>query len=907
MSQMPRRVRGWFALTLAAVAAAPAALPVPLRGADPDKLPSAPKPDTSPPESPAPDAATKPAAGPAQRISDAIDALGSGDFAERERAAKALWALGDAARPALEEATRSDDPEVARRARGVLASFAFGVRPDTPKPVLDLLNQYRTGDPEQRKSAAGSLAGQGAAGARVLLKLAGDEPDPEVRQIVVNALGQVARPAVAQLVVEGDLPTAERMLATLAPHAEHAARDHAAFLLLAGGLDDALAKLEDPKDPNNVPPADKLRKAWLYRAKGDAARAAEAAAAAGEQPLADALLADAGRYADLAEAVDQRATADASVEQLGFATAYHRLAGDQAGADKWAGRLLAYATAHPSDHFNAVEALLLNERVDPALDVLVSRQNFAAAADYLTARLDFARFDDLVAKARADGSSDLPKLMCKQAVMRHFAGRAGEAAETLRAVARGEHGQPTFDTWVELIESARAAGVDREAADVWAAQALSTARPQEDLSKVFDRGGFADGERALRWWLALRDHRAGHRADEAMAIVRKLDRKQLAADELTALLTRTRELAKALPTAQRVLRLRLVADTLADHGKPDEAIALSEEIVRTIPVASQLMPLGDLYAGQKKWEQAAGAFGRAFAADPTSAPALALQGWALTQQGKQAEGRKLIDLAHLLPLANESARHALADALAKHGLKDDARRERELTARLGDPASWEVCDSVRRLADDVAAKDPLAAAALWDRAFLANLTTRTMFVDASANLSIPVLIRRTKAVGKARAGDAAGAVADARACFQMMPGDADAQIAVVRELDKAGKKSEADAVYRPAFDHFEAIRKRYPDSAPANNLVAWLCGTVKRDLDHALTCARKGVELEPRNTAILDTLSEVHFARGEYDAALAINKQCREMEPHVRHHKDNQERFERAKAGKPEAADEPED
>jgi hypothetical protein len=256
-----------------------------------------------------------------------------------------------------------------------------------------------------------------------------------------------------------------------------------------------------------------------------------------------------------------------------------------------------------------------------------------------------------------------------------------------------------------------------------------------------------------------------------MTTVRRLDRKQLSAHELTLLLAQTRELAANLPPGERVQRLRLVADTMADHGRLAEAIELSEQIAKQVPASVATAPVGRLVRPGEAVGRGGGGV-RAGRSPPTrhQAPAAAVQGWALTQQGKQADGRKLIDLAHLLPLANEAARHALADVLSRHGLTDDARRERELIARLGDPASWEVCDSVRRQADALAAKDPLAAAAMWDRAFLANLTTRTMFVDPSANLSIPVLIRRAKAVGKIRAGDAAGAVADAKACFAMMPG-----------------------------------------------------------------------------------------------------------------------------------------
>jgi tetratricopeptide (TPR) repeat protein len=200
--------------------------------------------------------------------------------------------------------------------------------------------------------------------------------------------------------------------------------------------------------------------------------------------------------------------------------------------------------------------------------------------------------------------------------------------------------------------------------------------------------------------------------------------------------------------------------------------------------------------------------------------------------------------------------------------------------------------------------NPGLAAEMWERAFLSNYSKAIMFVEPSANLTIPALIRRTRAVGVAMASKAdptraPAAVAAAAEVLALHPGDTDSQIAVVRALDRAGRKAEADAVHRKAFETYDAVRKAYPDSPAAHNLVAWLCGCDKRDLEVGLTVAKRAVELDPDNAAILDTLSEVYFARKEYDEALKVNARCREIEPWVEHHRKNLERFTAAKNGKP--------
>src|SRR6478752_6537848 len=65
-------------------------------------------------------------------IADAVAKLGSADPAERDEASKALWSIGEAARPALQETAAGDDLEAARRATEILRQIRYGIRPDTP-------------------------------------------------------------------------------------------------------------------------------------------------------------------------------------------------------------------------------------------------------------------------------------------------------------------------------------------------------------------------------------------------------------------------------------------------------------------------------------------------------------------------------------------------------------------------------------------------------------------------------------------------------------------------------------------------------------------------------------------------------------------------------------------------------
>src|SRR6187399_250338 len=78
----------------------------------------------------------------AAHIAQAIKDLGSDKFTVREKASQQLWSAGANAEPALKEAANNNDLEVKRRAREILKRFEFGVYPDTPKNIVDLVDQF---------------------------------------------------------------------------------------------------------------------------------------------------------------------------------------------------------------------------------------------------------------------------------------------------------------------------------------------------------------------------------------------------------------------------------------------------------------------------------------------------------------------------------------------------------------------------------------------------------------------------------------------------------------------------------------------------------------------------------------------------------------------------------------------
>lgn len=109
-------------------------------------------------------------------IARAVRQLGAADYKTREAATKFLWSAGTAAIPALEQASKSPDPEISLRARQILANLQYGIGPDTPDDLRDLLRSYHAADPAGKQAVVSQLAELGARAYPTLAALAGAEP-----------------------------------------------------------------------------------------------------------------------------------------------------------------------------------------------------------------------------------------------------------------------------------------------------------------------------------------------------------------------------------------------------------------------------------------------------------------------------------------------------------------------------------------------------------------------------------------------------------------------------------------------------------------------------------------------------------------------------------------------------------
>jgi hypothetical protein len=830
---------------------------------------------------------TRPAASD-ESINALIDRLADPDPTQRDAAAKSLWSLGHPAEPALRKAAAEGNPEIARRSKAILRDFTYGLYPDAPHEIFTLLDQYRKGDAQEKRAAVLGLGGAGVPGIRVLLKLREDERDANWKGLILQILTPHEHDVSAVMLADGQDADVEQMLERSAFDSPIAAQDYAALLLFNGKLKDALANLRaQPITDRSAPVL-----AALARAAGDSATARAAAEKSSNPDLLDAILTEQGDWAALAAGLVQGGQRLQPAEQLGYLCAYYRLAGDQKNADAMAAHIVDRAASAPQDYEPCAENLFLNDHTDQALTVLAQHDDYLQLTNYYAPRLQFVEALSLPRQAEQGQAATALLVKARTIGTLLFLGQKQQAREMINDVVAENRIRNDFEAWAALIDSVREAGMTHEA-DQFASLALEKATRESPLALIFNKLRLGDDTATVEWWQFFRQQNHDEPVADSLHRLRSLFDGSMPGADLEKLSEMARRYAVDLPVAERAAFEQTAADTLAADGRDDLA---SKWIDRLEGAGiAELIHAGDYRAAHKDWAAAARDYERAWEHDRTKAEALYLRGWALAQGGQAKEAESLMQRARELPLGKEDIRFELAESLARHQLKDEARKQLELILKVGAPRSWERNEALRRTAEDLAAEgDYQTAAERWDRAFLQNLSTNISFSEPWANVIVPSLVHKTRALGLIKKGQIDGALVQANLSLSEAPGDADAVIELVNALDAAGHRPEADAFYAAHTAEYRKLIETYPNSGPLHNQLAWAQVMCHRELDEAMTNGKRAVELEPTSTASMDTLAEVYFAHHDPAAAAAEMQKCVQLEPRVARHRQQLTRFQAA-------------
>ncbi len=831
-------------------------------------------------------------------ISKSIGWLGSPRFRVREKASQTLWEAGRAAEPALRKAARSNDPEVAQRAKAILDRFDCGIYPDTPAVVREAIEAFRAGADSEKQEAATRLMRLGTPGLLALRKLLPRLDNAEQRLRISSRLIETARSELPVLLERGDRSAAKSLLEMcLLGNAGQAAIDYALFHFLAGTTEEAIAEYTakwktSPDEANRTRLAKILVR--LHRSQGNWEQARQLAKEIANPLLYDAVLWEEGNWKLLSE-LDRPELAGGGANLPGVRLAYHRLAESTAKTEATLSDIqneVDLNTEDPRILRLLAEALLLNAHTHSGIELLQThRRDLGFVFELLVRQMRYQEAFALVEQARTEqvDTTERNALDLRRATALHQLGKRDAAVQIFTrlggAVTQGQNELAT-----ELLKAEVSLGLRDLAIDQ--AALLANQHSQNGV-----RGGFRDYFEPLVGEDNVED------ADVLWAELRQ------AHPDLSAnvLLHRVLDLLEGKAGAQleawlgnlpqtgirpEPVRLRTLGEVYVAAGRNAQAEAAFLEAARSSDTPQDWLRLGDFLLKQDRPREAAERYKQAWQSGRAEPLAFFLYGHALAEAGNRQEGQRLMDLSHWLPLGDMTQRAEFIRELDERGFDEAADREMAIILRAGWYNDWRVGNVLNRAARQAIRDQRFAQAAdYYQRSVVGCMRTGARFIEPRAYLSVPQTVAIHRARGLLQAGKLDAAIAGIEASLKVMPGNLDLAIAVVPELDQRERQADAQRVYRRVADTYAKLCQDHPESAFAHNAVAWLAAGCRRDLDQGLEHARKAVALEPERPGYRDTLAEVHFRRGEQAQAIAEMQRCLKMDRDNRYYQRQLSRF----------------
>jgi Tfp pilus assembly protein PilF len=845
----------------------------------------------------------------AEEIAQAVKQLGDDSFAVREKATKFLGNAGRAAESALQAALKSDDPEVAARARRILDNFKYGIYPDTPAPIVQLARQFQSDDQKGKPATLTKLLAQGSAAYLVALKLVNAEENLQVRAALDLQLRNESQRLGGELMADGKWDNLEELLEKMALHADMGSsvgdlnptlRNYAAFLLLRGTLANKITQLAKPSSKPLEPRHAEIL-AYLYRAAGDLPSAERVAEQTKDKSLQKWLLWEQGKWKELLDRhpPEEDLKNGLFVEVLGYRASYLRLSGQMEDFEKELARIRrldGIRNVNSNEPLNYAKRLFLNDRPQQGIDLLIEAKKYSSAFEMLRAQMRIREALALADKVQGEPHLEAFNLQLQLALALSDMGEKEKALKILAQLGENLKGIPQFQANHQLWVRTEAKMGLKDQAVAHAAELCTRFDKAVPPLWFFQEMYPKQVEAAGVWWKYLRAKFAAEDYQGTLKRLRNIMDAPLEAGELATLVDGAADWVKGndgLKKEERESGFLVLGETCLAGGLKKQAETFFEDAVAEGATSKALLRLGDFFADNKQWQQASEAYAKAWQVDKQKPLPLFLQGRALVQAGQNQEGEKLMKLAHWLPLGKGETRFELADALVKRGLTQEAQGEWELFARIGALDSLHSDNAQQRLAGQAQAEEKfLDAAARLQFFMMLGLSSNRFFLNNATYLNLPYGVHLARGHGFLQAGKTKEALEEIQACLTLIPGKLDAPISLVPLLEKKGRPGEADDLFEKVYTHWTQICADYPNSAQAHNQAAWLCACCRRRLDEALTHAQRAVALEPKRAGNMDTLAEVHFQRGEQSQAIDLMRACIKLDPGRDYFRKQLQRFE---------------
>ncbi len=877
-----------------------------------------------------------------EAIAVAVQQLGAGDFEIRQRATAFLWQAGRVTEPALQRASDSQDAEVRLRARSILEDFRYGVFADTPEEVAALVRRYRHAESKSREFLWPQLLSQ--ASIETLVAIITNEPNGDRRQQVLDRLerdGDVEyavslaekwsgvdgspeeltrldnfiRRQVPYFLAQHQYERAESLLEQSATDSP-GIRNWAAYLFLRGQLDAKIEelRLEALRDANQPEQLVLIQTKLVHmlRVKGDedGALAVARQLPTDKDSLLRGLLFDRRDWSELASRQREVLAAELnngttnSIEALGFAAAYNRLAGNKDEFEKHINtiRTRSEKLFGGDSLTHCREALFLNGFTDEAIQLLgrddpaqafqvqIMRNQYVdafEAAGIGTTRQsrDAWLAEVLVNPDRSKNWHNNFQIAVQLAQVLATVGEKLESVEMFEQLANSIKSNSEGVQLRQIAEAELRAKMVEEAFE-HAAQAYDKDRNAASITLLFVNHPTA----AKTWWDIYVALEPNDTTPQRLARVRELFYQQKNRDQVIAQISAVLARVQALDAkhASRTKWLQAIGETYALHQETEQARQCYESIAKEYGPAA--IRLADMLAKQEEWVAASNWYHSAWQQDHQPY-ALYLYGEMLAKAGTEDVGKESKQLARLIPLAGASRYEGLASHLAQRDLVDAAQQECEFLRRCSTWSELPMFHAIATLSQAVAPDDPLRAAAYSEQRMLNCLQELWHFTDESSYVRIPLEVHRDRAKGLLKQHQLSAAVDELRMCQQIWLGDLNIPEAFVPQLDEAGQSAAADELFNRSYELIDETCTIFPNSALHHNNAAWLAAKCKRRLDDALAHVDRALELVPNEAQYIDTQGEVYFQQGKTDLAIDCAKRCVELQPKTAFYQEQLARF----------------
>jgi tetratricopeptide (TPR) repeat protein len=693
-------------------------------------------------------------------------------------------------------------------------------------------------------------------------------------------------------------------------------RSKALLAMMGGDLDRQLERSQNEMS-TSLPKQRAFEAAILARAAGNSAMAAGLAESSGDPALIKSMLREkrdwqslwqksqaAERSGDLTYTPLTNADEPAPeprIIALGERAALARRVGETRLFENLIAELKQFDTKDPPKEQKItcqVNALLGNEKIVDAIHLLRQAGNVDGAIDLLLLQLRYREALQLAASDSATGRDWKADLA--QARVWSAAGEPDKATPIFRRALAEMERQELHEheqDWIDAVfESGRR--------DLLLAEAGHLRLDNEHSIRLLLRRLFPDdAEEAWVWWRVLLTDGTGGGPQKTLKRIEDLLQRRATVAEIQSYVAGPQQamIRAAVPAAELQ---RAIANAYHAIGRDDLVAGMIRIVDKSKCERDQLIWLGDVAAARREWLSAAGDYDLAWrkwprnGADHASeeramaALALYLEGQALTRAGQTGRGNRLMELSHWLPLADEDARVMFIDKLQARHEEEAAYREMELVSKIGVPGSdntWRAHLAMARAC--LAKKNYRAAADLREMVFLERMhwTSSQGFDWYLASSSS---LHQCLAHVHLQAGRIKECIEEAVRAEAASPADVDLAITLCPELTRCGHAAEADHLYRRMFERYKKVSTEYPGSAELHNALAWLAARCHRDLDEALSHARRAVELAPQHPEFIDTLAEAQFQSGNRSEAIESARHCVRLDPHRNYYKKQLARME---------------